>query len=516
MWSVNVMSLLLFCYACLSIGDGEVYFSSKDFFNVLQWDPVNPAFPGQKVLYSVQFHRDYEQHYHLKQECQNITSLSCNLTAETPSAHDVYYRAKVCVSGRACNCTTSFMPLRHTNLSAPVLSTYTTPSVLHIKVTLPLGPNGVSIADIITKSKQGFSKTVPLYILKITNPEWAAQEIQNTKGQFEINLKYNQTSYCGYVVYRPASEWGRSDSEKAFFCETLKDDRMLLQWLLMGVALLATVAIISAVCVCNYVKGGKTKSMPQGLVTTFKTCKPLQHLDKNLIIFEAQVCSENDHKVNTIKLNQNGSSRASGGYFPQGVCQGSKNSFEGSSEQSRNPDPEDTSAQSSEIYSGVVVHVQPGQNYTFQNVFTKNRETRPSVSFSEGEVNSDGHGIIPDSALHEAPTLADFIVGNTSPNHQLVLQTVRTINGQLVCPSLKLMLKSDIDEQMNPEWKPLLSDLTNCQDGPSLASLQSFDSSELHDSGCDDSAVNTPTGTYCNQHYSHSQMVPFDKTNHDG
>lgn len=43
---------------------------------------------------------------------------------------------------------------------------------------------------------------------------------ETTTGRFAINLKNNQ-EYCGYVVYKTSSEWGRSESENASFCVTL-------------------------------------------------------------------------------------------------------------------------------------------------------------------------------------------------------------------------------------------------------------------------------------------------------
>lgn len=60
-------------------------------------------------------------------------------------------------------------------LGPPHLSTRTTASALFVHVTLQEGPNGVSIADIINSSKEGFTKTIPEYILRIIKPEWAAQ-----------------------------------------------------------------------------------------------------------------------------------------------------------------------------------------------------------------------------------------------------------------------------------------------------------------------------------------------------
>lgn len=60
-------------------------------------------------------------------------------------------------------------------LGAPILSTHTTVSSLHVDVTLPLGPNGDSIANIFARSKKGPHKTEIVYTLKITRPKWAEQ-----------------------------------------------------------------------------------------------------------------------------------------------------------------------------------------------------------------------------------------------------------------------------------------------------------------------------------------------------
>lgn len=47
------------------------------------------------------------------------------------------------------------------------------------------------------------------------------QEYETKTGQFVVNLKNNKTEYCGYVVYKPSIELGRSESENATFCVTL-------------------------------------------------------------------------------------------------------------------------------------------------------------------------------------------------------------------------------------------------------------------------------------------------------
>ncbi|XP_031708361.1 interferon lambda receptor 1 isoform X1 [Anarrhichthys ocellatus] len=505
MWSMKVITLLLFCYACLSTGDDKVHFDSRNFFNVLHWHLVEPTVPGEKVLYSVQYWSDATEQYQIKEECENITALSCDLTAETPSIHDVHYRAQVYCNGHLYGSTNRLTPIAETILGPPILSTHPTVSSLHVNVTLPLGPNGVSVADIITRSKNGPHKTVTIkYTLEITHPTWAAQVNEATTGRFIISVTNNQTEYCGYVSYKPAAEWGRSESERASFCVTLPGDPLrLLPWLLVSAALLTAIITTLVVWMCNYVKGGKEKSIPQLLVTTSSTpTRVLQSLDRNLIISKVEVCINCDQTLyTTIRTKPNMPSVRPGGYSPQDIlcqaCQDGTGSSVGTGENSLTPNPEDTSAQSSEIYSVVAVHE---HNEDIQQATNDNRETNNLPMFSSGESWDNRVRPLP----HLDPCVSD-------PGRSLVLQTVRVANGQLVLPSLIFQLQNSTDDTVppfNPERKLLLSDLIYSKmEGPSLASLKSFDGSELSDSGCDDSSATTPTQTYCNTHYFPSQPV---------
>ncbi|XP_078108510.1 interferon lambda receptor 1 [Sander vitreus] len=511
MWSMEVSILFLFCYVSFSPGNGGVHFESENFYNILKWDPVKPAFPGEKVLYSIQYWSDAKDGGNqIKEECQNITALSCNLTAETPSVPDVYYRALVYSNGSLLSSTNRFKPIAETILGPPILSTYTTVSSLHVNVTLPLGPKGVSVADIISSSKNGPSKTVIVYTLNITHPKWAAQVNKTTTGRFVINLKNNQTEYCGYVVYQPSSEWGRPNSTIAPFCVTLPDDPlMLLPWVLVSAALLTAIIIMAVVCMCNYAKGGMKKSMPQLLITTLSTQpRVLQSPDRNLIISKPEVCVPSDKTVyTTIRVKPNMPPIGSGGYIP---WQGSIGSSVDTGARSRTSNPEDTSAQSSEIYSVVAVHVPAEQNEDFQRATNDNIETSYLPSSSSGE-SWDKGGASPNLTSNGVRPLPDLDPCESNPARPLLLQTVRYTNGQLVLPLLPFQLQSSTDDTVSaliPERKPLLSDLIDSKkDGPSLASLQSLDSSEWSDSGCDDSAVQSPTQPYSNNHYFQTQPV---------
>ncbi|XP_056299539.1 interferon lambda receptor 1 isoform X2 [Pseudoliparis swirei] len=511
MWSMKVIILLLFCYASLSTGNERPYFVSRNFYNVLHWDLMKPAFPGEKVLYSVQYWSDATEKFQIKEECQNITALSCDLTAETPSVHDVQYLAKVYCNGHSCGITERLKPIAHTVFGPPTVSTYPRVSSLDVNVTLPLGPKGVSIADIITSSKKGPSKAEIVFVLKITHPTWAAQVHESTTGQFVISLKNNQTEYCGYVVYNALTEWGRPPGEQAPFCVTLPGDPLtLLPWFLVGAVLLTAVVTTSVVCMCNYARGGKEKSIPKLLVTTFSTpTTVLQSPDRNLIISKAEVCIQSDQTVYaTIRMKPNMPSVGSGGYSPQDIlCQawqdGTGSSF-GTGERSMTPNPESTSAQSSEIYSVVAVHA---HNEDIHQATNDNRETCYLPTSSSGEI-WDKAGASPKLSSRGVQPLPHPDPCEGNPAKPLLLETERDTNGLLVLSPLVFQLQNSTDDTMpplNPDRKPLLSDLTDSMTG--RPSWKSIDGSEFSDSGCDEGTVTTPTQAYCNTHYSPSQPV---------
>ncbi|KAI4811455.1 hypothetical protein KUCAC02_014364 [Chaenocephalus aceratus] len=514
MWSLDVIILLLFCYASLLTCDGRVYFVSKNFYNILHWDPVEPAFPGEKVLYSVRYWSDEDdQIVQIKKECQNITDRFCDLTAETPSVYDVHYRAQVFSNGsiRGHSLNHKFKPIAETILGPPILFTHTTVSSLHVNVTLPLGPNGNSVEDIIIKSKKGPEEVQIHYTLDIIKPKWAAQVNVTTTGRFVINLRNNQTEYCGNVFYTPSTE-GRLKSENATFCVTLPDDPlMLLPWLLVSAALLTTIIIVSVVYMCNYVKAGKEKS--KLLVSTFSPPhRVLPSPDKNIVISKPEIYVQSEPTVySTVRVETNRPVAGPGGYSPQDVpWQDSDCSSVETSADSVTSKHENTGGQSSESYGVVAVHVPAAQNEDFQQATNDKRKTSNVQLSSSGE-SWNKETASPDLTSLGVPTLSDQEPCDNNQARPLQLQTVRDTNGQLVLPSLMFQLQSgtdDIVSPLNSERKPLLSDLIDSKtEQPSLARLQSFDSSRWSDSGFDDGSVHTPTQPYCNTHFFPSQPV---------
>ncbi|KAM4600448.1 interferon lambda receptor 1 [Polymixia lowei] len=496
MRSAEVIVLLLHCYGCLfAAAAGRPTFISRNFANVLHWERATQDTPGEEVLYSVQY-KSYEKDepYQTKAECRNITALSCDLTAETPFVSDVHYIAEVYAKGRLHGRTYRFKPIAETVLGPPTLSLSPTASSLRVNATLPLGPNGVSIADIFNSSNSLFGNPSTLYTLYITSPKWAAQRNTSATGRFVINLKNNNTEYCGYVVYKPTFELGRRQSENASFCVKLPGKPwMLFPWFLVAAALLMVPVVISVVFICHYVKGVKESSMPDSLVTDFTIQPQMKFPDTSLFISILEVLPRTDQRVCTVHVKPKLPSGGSGGYSPQ-VCDDppwDSGSSVGTGLQTPPPghlDTEDTSTQSSVIYSGVCVHV-PGEDAKeLQQATDHDRVDIHPPRSSTLKTPSRAIGGTSPKLLPQPLPLPDFDCQH--PVEPLSLHTERDIEGRLTFSSFTFHVSQSATAvtglAATPEGKPLLSDLVDNEEGtrPFFLSLDSVEASEWSDSGC--------------------------------
>lgn len=244
--------------------------------------------------------------------------------------------------------------------------------------------------------------------------------------------------------------------------------------------------------------------------TSSPLSRVLQSPDRTLIISKLV---EGVQNAPTVQVKPNVSSVRVGGYSPQDTLWQGNSSSAGTGAHMPTPDPEDTSAQSSEIYSVVAVHVPAEKNKDDQQDTSEDKEASTLPLSSSGE-SWDKDRTSPKLTSHGVPPLLNQDDRESSLAQPLLLNTVRDSKGQLMLPSLTFQLQSSAGDAVSPlnsERKPLLSDLIDSKrEGPSLASLQSIDSSEWSDSGCDDSTVNTPTQPYCNSHYFPSQPVNPD------
>ncbi|KAK7887068.1 hypothetical protein WMY93_026689 [Mugilogobius chulae] len=232
----RMVIFLLFCYACVISGQENVFFTSKNFINILRWNPAGPRFPGEKVRYNVLYSDKDGGEFKRKAGCQNITELFCDLTAETPAVYDVHYRAKVEADDVDYGQTIKFKPVAETVLGAPILS----------------------------HSINSTSLNIVVYSLTITKPQEAAQTTESRSGHFVVNLKNAQREYCGYVEYKPAVEWGRPLSESTSFCVTQPDHSWLL-WSILSVVALSVTVLMAACWAKHYVKPKSKKPLPSSL-----------------------------------------------------------------------------------------------------------------------------------------------------------------------------------------------------------------------------------------------------------
>lgn len=468
---VNMRSLvviyLLFYYAAVTRGTGNVVFTSKDFTNILKWDPAAPPGPGQEVRYSVAYERDTDKnHFVEKAECVNITERFCDLTPETPAVYDVHYRARVWADGSFYGQTNTFKPIAETVLGAPMLTLETTTTTLRVRVTLPLGPEEEPVKDIMTKYNKGPSKATVVYSLHITNPSWARQEIENTTGHFMVSLKNDQTEYCGYVLYKPAFEWGRPPSENTSFCITSPGNPwMVLPWPIMSVAVMAVAVAVAVCCVRSYVKDDK-KTTPKSLDLFMNTPKVLVLQDVGI---SKVVISTKPSLTSLLD-----------GYGPRNKIPLPRQEKEACSYDS---------SQSSQVYGEVTVQVEDEEDL-FQLQTLGLAQTGPTLG-----------------SVKTLPQLDNVVVCGNSEAEPLLLDTQRGSDGQLILPMPSFEQKTfswTTDPQPAPENKPRLSYLIVRP----FVSLHSLDSSECSDSGCDESSVPTPTHEYCNSQYLPTQGFP--------
>ncbi|XP_033837672.1 interferon lambda receptor 1 [Periophthalmus magnuspinnatus] len=491
----RMVIFLLFCYASVTSGQGEkVAFTSRNFINILTWEPAEPRFPGEKVQYSVLYSAsDKEKEvFQIKAECQNITELSCDLTDETPAVYDVHYRAKVLVGDSDYGQTRRFRPVAETVLGAPILSHNISRASLHVNVKLPLGRNNESISDIFKKNIKGPSGDFAVYHLIITKPLKATQEIENTSGHFVVNLKDDQMQYCGYVEYKPAVEWGRPRSEKASFCTT-QPGPFWMPWIILSVAVLVAVLLVAVCCVKRYVTHVK-KTWPQSLGFKEQSSDSHEAIMKpeeahNISKLEISVClSEkieyaNIHMMPPVLSVRDGHSNK--------ILSWTENSFDrGVGVHGRVLRYPDTSTESSVNYGGVVVE----ENGDFHQLQT-------DQAWKNAQWISSKEGLVESGPSPKTIPLSNVNIYENGETQPLLLQTQRDSEGQLML-SLQAPFSGTTDTLVSLQRKPLLSYLTVSSDkGSNFVSLHSLDSSDCSDFGSDENTLPTPTQDYGNSHY---------------
>ncbi|XP_024254013.1 uncharacterized protein LOC112231494 [Oncorhynchus tshawytscha] len=480
----KVVVLLLYCYGCSAIGEGKPYFISRNFNTVLHWNKFDS--PDEGVLYSVHYKR-YGEPYKLNMACQNITTLSCDLTAETPYIYQNSYCAQVFANSHSLGHTALFKPLRDTVLGPPNVSVIATTSSLKVTVTLPLGPdNKTSIEEIFNSTSFSYHKPPTVYTLNITRPSWAAQVHENTTGEFVLNnLKNISVEYCGYVVYVPTVERHRNPSESHTFCVALPGyPRLLFPWfLLLGCLILGSLLLPVVVC-RHYVR--KKSNMPDALkLTTSNIPPPLWYPPEAITISTAKPYhypvgfSYGDLKTGKLQMGSKFTSSGSGSYSPQdrpSSIAEPRHCDTYMGQQGPPPEHSNNSTQSSN-YSMVVVQV---SNEGVKEECHRHPDSKDNINSPWSSESSDhkpswvqGGPVL---FSRGAPPEPNQCVGDRdSTGHPLVLPTLRRIDGQLQLSTL--LLQPETQSAMasmalptDAEGQPLLWDLDNTGQGASLLS----------------------------------------------
>uniref|UniRef100_A0A674DM13 Uncharacterized LOC115177124 n=1 Tax=Salmo trutta TaxID=8032 RepID=A0A674DM13_SALTR len=471
-------------------------------------------------------HYRYGEPYKLNMACQNITTLSCDLTAETPYIYQNSYCAQVFANSHSLGHTALFKPLRDTVLGPPNVSVNLTTSSLKVTVTLPLGPdNKTSIEEIFNSTSFSYHDPPTFYILNITRPSWAAQVHKNTTGEFVLNnLKNSNVEYCGYVVYIPTREKYRNASESHTFCVALPGEVICcpsrLWCLLLGSLLLPVV-------VCrHYVR--KKSNMPDKL-TTSNVPPPLWYPPEAITISTAKPYhypvgfSYGDLKTGKLQMGSKFTSSGSGSYSPQdgpsSIAQPRHcDTYMG--QQGPPPEHSNNSTQSSTNYSMVVVQVanEGVKEECHRHANSENNINSPWSSESSVHKPSCFQGV-PVLFSRGAPPEPNRCVGDrNSTGHPLVLPTLRCIDGQLQLPTL--LLQPETQSAMasmalptDAEGQPLLWDLDNTGQGASLLSdLVTTGETEWLDPGTgrEERTIYTPISPMCfnNSNDSPSHSIP--------
>lgn len=480
---------LLFCYACVTSGRGNVTFKSKNFYNTLTWDPAVPRVPGQTVRYSVSYGVIDDGKFREKAECQNITELFCDLTAETEAHHDDYYRAKVMADDLLHGVTRKFKPIAETVLGAPTLSYSTNSTSLHMTVTLPAGPKNTSLIEIFSRNHKGPAEAIAVYWLFFTQPQGAPNMIESHTGHFDVSLTNDETEYCGYVVYTPLHEIGRPLSESATFCVKPQDkELMVLPWLLLSLAVVAIVVVTTASFAKCYIKNVKDDKLPSSLVSPMASRPAIMSTQKEQNIFHPEISPISDETV-YVQVKPSVSSDAGGYGHKNAIWPWSEDSSLGFHSPGHD---QDNSAQSSEIYGAVAV-----ETFKQSQLNQTDRNNTPSLS---NLVEKSG------LLLSKIKTMSLSSVENcdNSESQPLFLQTEKNSEGQLILSLQMPQTFTGTTEEPVPEKKPLLSYLIVSSDkGSNFVSLHSLESSECSDSGLDENTLPTPTPD-CD----HSQYLP--------
>ncbi|KAM8977350.1 interleukin-22 receptor subunit alpha-1 [Pelodytes ibericus] len=217
------------CTGCKDFSSQNVTFNSINFVYILQWDHMDL---DSDVMFSVQYKRYGNKEWTMKQECQNITKLYCNLTNEIIGNVEKFkeqYFGRVRAS--SINCVSDwvmskrFNPTEDTYIGQLKLNIIKQIHSITIVVQVPSMPSYNNGSQLQTTEKL-YSDGLFEYHMSLSRMEeqeiWKKTQINNT---FEVTGLNSDTKYNG-SVYIMINNQRKSDIKK-FEVKTLQDPSLV-------------------------------------------------------------------------------------------------------------------------------------------------------------------------------------------------------------------------------------------------------------------------------------------------
>ncbi|XP_043854889.1 interleukin-22 receptor subunit alpha-1 [Dromiciops gliroides] len=257
-------------------------FHSNNFENILKWDSVQGS-PADTV-YSVQYKRYGDPKWKPKDECQNITQTSCNLTFETRDTEEQYF-AKVMASSQShgdlveWRQTTRFSACRDTLIKPPLVTC--NPSVRSVKLIVHPSPTALWTSS---GHQQTLEEIFPelFYRLQLHINQTYQMHFEGNKKEYEFFGLAPDTEYQGVTIIVIPTPFKESTS---YTCRvrTLADRTWLYSF--SGVSLFTMGFLVAVLCYLSYRYVKKPPKQPNSLdVQRVLTFQPLRFIQEHILI----------------------------------------------------------------------------------------------------------------------------------------------------------------------------------------------------------------------------------------
>ncbi|XP_052607093.1 interleukin-22 receptor subunit alpha-2 [Peromyscus californicus insignis] len=198
-----------------SLKPQKVQFQSRNFHNVLRWQPGS-SLTANGSVYFVQYKMYGQRQWKNKTDCWGTTALSCDLTNETLDLYEPYYgRVKTAWAGRysAWSRTPRFTPWWETKLDPPVMTAIQGNASLLVLLRTP---------ELPYRNQHGKNTSMEnyydlVYRVFITNNSLAKEQkaYEGTQRTVRIEGLTPHSSYCiAAEIYQPMLDRKSPRSER--------------------------------------------------------------------------------------------------------------------------------------------------------------------------------------------------------------------------------------------------------------------------------------------------------------